>query len=81
MNRHHDLLRDGLHRSTDKIEAMIEAARTAGALGCKINGSGGGGSMTALAPGSEDAVVRALQDTGAEAYKVEGCLLTPIDDS
>jgi galactokinase len=83
ITRHHTLLRDGLHRSTKKIEAMIEAANAAGALGCKINGSGGGGTMLALAPGSEDKVVGALQDAEAEAYRIEvgkGCSLTLSDD-
>ncbi len=76
INRHHALLRDGLHRSTPKIERMIEAALEAGALGCKINGSGGGGTMLALAPGREEDVAEALQAVGAASLVVhtdEGC--------
>ncbi|TFH11731.1 MAG: GHMP kinase [Candidatus Thorarchaeota archaeon] len=42
---HHEILRDAFDRSTPKIERMIEAAYSAGAIGCKINGSGGGGTM------------------------------------
>ncbi|MGY5852702.1 MAG: galactokinase family protein, partial [Candidatus Thorarchaeota archaeon] len=41
LDEHHEILRDGLHRSTPKIERMINAAKNAGAIGCKMNGSGG----------------------------------------
>ena len=40
---HHKRLRDGLGISTDKIENILDKAMSAGALGGKINGSGGGG--------------------------------------
>lgn len=40
---HHQNLRDGLGVSTAKIDGIIEAAMAAGALGGKVNGSGGGG--------------------------------------
>lgn len=41
--RHHCNLRDGLGISTDTIEAILDTALRSGALGGKINGSGGGG--------------------------------------
>ncbi|MHB1455179.1 MAG: GHMP family kinase ATP-binding protein [Saccharofermentanales bacterium] len=41
--RHHCNLRDGLGISTPVIETILDAAMAAGALGGKINGSGGGG--------------------------------------
>lgn len=47
MDVHHSLLAKHLHVSTVKIDAMCQAARIAGALGAKINGSGGGGCMLA----------------------------------
>ena len=81
INQHHTLLRDGLHRSTDKIEEMIAAATKAGALGCKINGSGGGGTMLAYAPGKEKIVSEAIESVDGVAYKVEigqGATLTLI---
>ena len=81
INRHHVLLRDGLNRSTPKIERMIDAALEAGALGCKINGSGGGGTMLALAPGREEDVVDALRSVGAESFVVgidEGCRVREV---
>lgn len=70
MNRHHAILRNHLKLSVPKIDRMIEAARDAGALGAKINGSGGGGSIVVLAPGREAEVVEALQKAGAAAYPV-----------
>jgi galactokinase len=41
--RHHCNLRDGLGTSTPKIERILDVAISAGALGGKVNGSGGGG--------------------------------------
>jgi galactokinase len=70
LDLHHELLRFGLKRSTRKIEYMIDAAKTAGALGCKINGSGGGGTMLALAPRKEKEVANAIKDAGGEPYLV-----------
>lgn len=43
LKRHHENLRDGLLISTPKIEEILETAYENGALGGKINGSGGGG--------------------------------------
>ena len=71
LNQHHEILRDYLSRSTHKIEEMIDAALNAGALGCKINGSGGGGTMLAYAPGKEKDVAEAIQSAGGEAHIVE----------
>jgi galactokinase len=59
-----------LKRSTEKIETMITAAKSAGALGCKINGSGGGGTMLAYAPGKEIAVAEAIEETGGIPYRI-----------
>ncbi|MBN1917563.1 MAG: GHMP kinase [Verrucomicrobia bacterium] len=70
LSLHHQMLRDKLGVSTDKIEAMIAAAMGVGALGCKLNGSGGGGTMIALAPGKTDEVVAAIKRTGAEAWLI-----------
>lgn len=54
------ILRDDLEVSTPKLDAMIEAALGAGALGAKINGSGGGGCMFAYAPDDPEAVLEAV---------------------
>lgn len=68
LTEHHVRLRDGLGISTDKIEAMIQAADSAGALGCKINGSGGGGTMIAYAPEREKEAAAAIEKAGGRAY-------------
>jgi len=68
---HHAKLRDNLGISTDKIELMIEKSMAAGALGCKINGSGGGGCMFAYAPGRTAEVAAAIEEAGGKAYPVE----------
>ena len=70
LKEHHEILRDDLFRSTPKIERMIAAAYDAGALGCKINGSGGGGSMMAYAVGCEQEVASAIERAGGTAYIV-----------
>jgi Galactokinase len=43
LNNHHANLRDGLNISTESIERILSTAIDNGALGGKINGSGGGG--------------------------------------
>jgi galactokinase len=51
LTEHHANLRDAQRISTPKIDRMLDAALAVGALGGKINGSGGGGCMFAYAPG------------------------------
>ena len=50
MDQNHACLRE-LGVSTDRLDRMCHVARRAGALGAKLTGSGGGGSMIALAAG------------------------------
>ncbi|MGY5876236.1 MAG: galactokinase family protein [Candidatus Thorarchaeota archaeon] len=71
LKEHHEILRDGLDRSTPKIERMINAAYESGALGCKINGSGGGGTMMAYCDGWEREVASAIVSAGGTSYIVE----------
>jgi galactokinase len=66
----HAILRDHLRISTDRIEALIAAALDAGALGAKINGSGGGGCMFAYAPVRPDRVAAAVAEAGGQAFVV-----------
>lgn len=68
LNQHQANLRDAKRVSTAKIDAMIEAALRAGALGAKINGSGGGGCMFAYAPQNPEVVVEAIEQQGGKAY-------------
>ena len=73
LREHHEILRDSLDRSTPKIEQMIEAAYSAGALGCKINGSGGGGTMMAYCEGNETEIVSAINEVEGKAFIVKIC--------
>ncbi len=68
LNAHQKELRDGLKISTPKIDRMIEASLEAGALGAKINGSGGGGCMFAYAPDSYENVATAISKAGGKPY-------------
>ena len=55
--------------STPDIENMVSIARNAGAIGAKLTGAGGGGSIVALCPGNEDKVAGALRDAGYRVLK------------
>jgi galactokinase len=68
LNRHQINLREAKRISTPKIDRMIDAARNAGALGAKINGSGGGGCMFAYAPDNAEAVAEAIEREGGKSY-------------
>jgi galactokinase len=67
---HQAALRDVLGISTPKIDRMIDAALRAGALGGKINGSGGGGCMFVYAPDHAEAAAEAIESVGGKAYVV-----------
>ncbi len=71
MNQHHEILRDLLKITVPKIDKMIEVVLSNGALGAKINGSGGGGTIVVLAPGKEDHVIEALRNVGAAGFSVK----------
>src|SRR5206468_8905936 len=49
------MLLAGLFLSTSNIEALCSLARDAGALGSKLTGAGGGGSVIALTAGEAEA--------------------------
>lgn len=63
MNLCHGLL-NAIQVSTPDLENMVSIARQHGALGAKLTGAGGGGSIVALCPESEDAVRCALHQAG-----------------
>jgi galactokinase len=65
---HHVQLRDGVGVSHRKLDAMLDAAMEAGALGGKLNGSGCGGTMFAFAPGREEQVREAIERAGGAAH-------------
>jgi galactokinase len=68
LTEHHTYLRDAQQISTPKIERMLNAALKAGALGGKINGSGGGGCMFVYAPEHADIIAQAIENQGGKAY-------------
>jgi len=63
MNVCHGLL-NAIEVSIPELETMIQIARKHGAVGAKLTGSGGGGSIVALCPGREDEVAAALKANG-----------------
>ena len=53
--------------SSDILEKLIFASRTAGAKGAKLSGAGIGDNMIALAPGKEQEVADAIESAGGKA--------------
>lgn len=70
LNDHQANLREAQRISTPKINRMLDAALTAGALGGKINGSGGGGCMFVYAPEKPEEVAEAIEREGGKAYVI-----------
>ncbi len=70
MNLCHGLL-NAMLLSTPELEELVRTARESGALGAKITGAGGGGSMVALCPGSQQVVVDAMESSGYQALAFE----------
>jgi len=63
MNVCHGLL-NAIEVSTPDLENMVAIARQNGAIGAKLTGAGGGGSIVALCPGAEEEVRAALHQAG-----------------
>jgi mevalonate kinase len=62
------MLLSGLFLSTEGIERACAVARSAGALGAKLTGSGGGGAVLALAPKDPTALLTAFAEAKLEAF-------------
>ncbi|HEX2140395.1 MAG TPA: hypothetical protein VHG33_11860, partial [Woeseiaceae bacterium] len=71
MNLCHGLL-NAIEVSTPELETMVSVARSAGAIGAKLTGAGGGGSIVALCPGTVDAVQHALETAGYRIVRMAG---------
>jgi galactokinase len=71
LNEHQRILRDYLKISTPKINRMLDAGLKAGALGGKINGSGGGGCMFVYAPKEPEKVAQAIEQAGGKAHIIK----------
>ena len=70
MNLCHGYL-NALQVSTPELEELIHIARRCGAVGAKLTGGGGGGSVIALCPDGADDVVEAMQNSGFEALSFD----------
>ena len=69
MNVCHGYL-NALQVSTPELERMIQIARSNGASGAKLTGSGGGGSIVALCPDRESEVAKALHESGYQIVRM-----------
>jgi mevalonate kinase len=66
MNQNHVLLQE-MTVSSPELDALVSAARTAGALGAKLSGGGRGGNMIALVePEKAESVAKSLRAAGAK---------------
>jgi hydroxymethylglutaryl-CoA reductase len=70
MNVNQGLL-NSLQVSSWELEELIQIARENGALGAKLTGGGGGGSMIALCPDNAERVVEAMKKAGYQAMEVQ----------
>ncbi len=61
---------NALQLSTPELEELVHLAREHGATGAKLTGGGGGGSMVALCPDTQDAVAQAMERAGYSALKI-----------
>ena len=69
MNVNHGML-NALQVSTPELEQLVEIARKNGALGAKLTGGGGGGSIIAVCDGATEPVISAIKDAGFQAISV-----------
>lgn len=67
MNINQGLL-NALQVSSWELEELIEVARKNGALGAKLTGGGGGGSMVALCPDNQERVAEAMRRAGYKTF-------------
>lgn len=70
LTQYHTYLRDAYRFSTAHVDRLLDVALRAGALGGKINTSGGGGSLFVYAPDNARFVAEALERVGTKATVV-----------
>jgi hydroxymethylglutaryl-CoA reductase len=70
MNICHGLL-NALRVSSWEIEELVQIVRDHGALGAKLTGGGGGGSIVALCPERSEQVMEAIRQAGYQAMEVQ----------
>jgi hydroxymethylglutaryl-CoA reductase len=69
MNICHGML-NALQVSTPELEKLVDISRENGALGAKLTGGGGGGSIVAICEGETAPVVNAIRAAGFQAVPV-----------
>ncbi|MBT4162478.1 MAG: mevalonate kinase, partial [Gammaproteobacteria bacterium] len=69
MTINHGLL-SAIQVSSPELDRMVQIARDHGALGAKLTGAGGGGSIVAVADDNTDAIVHGLSRNGFKALQV-----------
>ena len=69
MTINHGLL-SAIQVSSPELDRMVQVARDHGALGAKLTGAGGGGSMIALTEDKSEAIARGLNRSGFKALQV-----------
>ncbi|MFA6064984.1 MAG: mevalonate kinase [archaeon] len=72
MDKNHKLLQE-MTISGKELDELVAIAKSAGALGAKLTGTGRGGIMIALTPGKElqDKVAKAIEQAGYAATKTQ----------
>ena len=70
MNLCHGFL-NALQISTRELEELVEISRRHGAVGAKLTGGGGGGSIVALCPDGTDSVLAGIKNAGYDALAFE----------
>lgn len=71
LNEHQFYLREYFDVSIDKIDTIIENAINHGAIGGKLTGAGLGGSVVIIAPGKEQDVSAAIEESDGIPYIVQ----------